>query len=195
VCVIGYFRDVGTRRSEGACHMESSCYRHMVGKYSVDVESFESVALPALRWMDKAGKTGKRRLGQVSEKDQASVEAAVRVREDTPQSPESHRGDGCVVVVDEIGKMELFSPKFVDSVSNLFDGKYPSLGGDSMPGGGVVLLATIPVARSRGKEHWLLQSIRQRRDCALFQVRVHFKKKFPLHNVFLQDILWRGKKI
>ncbi|HHT9152881.1 MAG TPA: nucleoside-triphosphatase, partial [Candidatus Hypogeohydataceae bacterium YC40] len=60
-----------------------------VGKYGVDVGSFESVALP-------------------------EVEAALQ--------------DSQIIVIDEIGKMELFSQKFRELVINALDSPYPLLG-------------------------------------------------------------------
>ena len=178
-CILFCDSDAG-RRSEGACHAGPSRSRHMVGKYSVDIESFEGVALPALSWMDGAERSGRRNLDLVSGRNEADGEAEIRVGEETPQSAEKHQGSRHVLVIDEIGKMELFSPKFVGSVSNLFDGRYPSPSGAAAPGGGVVLLVTIPVVRSPGKEHKLLQSIRQREDCALFQVRFSSSSKMEL---------------
>jgi nucleoside-triphosphatase len=56
-----------------------------VGKYGVDVEAFEEVALPSLEPDD----------------------------------------DKTLVVLDEIGKMELLSDAFRDLVTDLFDGKNP----------------------------------------------------------------------
>ncbi len=60
-----------------------------VGKYGVDVESFESIALP-------------------------EVEEALQ---------------GCqIIVIDEIGKMELFSKRFKELVIQALDSPYPLLG-------------------------------------------------------------------
>ena len=60
-------------------------------------------------------------------------------------------------VVDEIGKMELFSQDFIKVVQAVF--QCPD----------VVVLATIPVARQ--KSHWLVEELRQRPDCMLFEVQ------------------------
>ena len=57
---------------------------YKVGKYRVDLDSFEKVAIPAL-------------------------EKAVK--------------DKSIIVIDEIGKMELFSMKFKELVSNILDGE------------------------------------------------------------------------
>ena len=66
-------------------------------------------------------------------------------------------------MIDEIGKMELFSGKFVKSVQALFNlESHPSATGT------VVILATIPVARQRS--HWLVEELRHREDCLLFEV-------------------------
>lgn len=63
--------------------------RPRVGKYGVDVESFEAIALPEL-------------------------ETALR--------------DSQIIVVDEIGKMELFSHGFKELVTKVLDSPYPLLG-------------------------------------------------------------------
>ena len=68
-------------------------------------------------------------------------------------------GEGVhLFVVDEVGKMELFSRSFVDCVKSLF----------RSPKEGCVVMATIPVARQ--KSHWLVEELRQRKDCLLFEV-------------------------
>jgi nucleoside-triphosphatase len=54
-----------------------------VGRYGVDLEAFESIALPAL----------------------------------------SGAGSGNLLVIDELGKMELASRRFVEAVGELFDGR------------------------------------------------------------------------
>ena len=59
-------------------------------------------------------------------------------------------------VIDEIGKMELFSQDFITVVQAVF--QCPD----------VVVLAMIPVARQ--KSHWLVEELRQRPDCMLFEV-------------------------
>ena len=64
--------------------------------------------------------------------------------------------------------MELFSNSFVKSVQALFSSgpahqPLPRSGGDS-----VVVLATIPIARQRS--HWLVEELRYREDCLLFEV-------------------------
>lgn len=59
-------------------------------------------------------------------------------------------------VIDEVGKMELFSRTFVDSVRSIF--RSPAN----------VVMATIPIARQ--KSHWLLEELRKRKDCKLFEV-------------------------
>ena len=62
---------------------------YKVGKYRVDLDSFEKVAIPAL-------------------------EKAVK--------------DKSIIVIDEIGKMEVFSTKFRKLVRNILDGEKPLLG-------------------------------------------------------------------
>ena len=61
-----------------------------------------------------------------------------------------------VLVIDEIGKMELFSKNFVEAARSAFYYK------------NVVVLATIPVAHNRS--HWLVEELRRREDCRLFEV-------------------------
>ena len=92
--------------------------RPTVGQYSVDVASFERVALPTLA------------------------------------SP-SDRG-GRLVVLDEIGKMELFSTKFQRAVRVAFDG-------------GLTVVATIPVPRG-ATQTGLLAELRARKDAHLLHV-------------------------
>lgn len=63
---------------------------------------------------------------------------------------------GRLVVVDEVGKMELLSSDFVEAVRALFDSSQ------------CVVLATIPIASA--KSHWLVEELRKRDDCQLFEV-------------------------
>ena len=104
-----------------------------VGKYQVDVKSFEQVALPTLQI---------KRVSKSVSQPPAVSDAEVQKN---------------LIVVDEIGKMELFSKDFVDAVKGLF--QHPD----------VVVLATIPIARQ--KSHWLVEELRHRHDCQLFEVR------------------------
>ena len=97
-----------------------------VGRYHVDVQSFEQVALPTLN-----------RLSCV--RSSSKVEAR---RE--------------LVVIAEIGKMELFSHQFVDAVRELFQSDK------------VVIMATVPVTKGRALP--LVDELKQRKDCALFEV-------------------------
>ena len=99
-----------------------------MGKYQVDVTTFEQIALPTLQMSDK--------------------------KSELTSSGSNKR----LVVIDEIGKMELFSRAFVDSVKGLFQ----------CPG--VVIVATIPIARH--KSHWLVEELRHREDCQLFEARM-----------------------
>ena len=102
-----------------------------VGKYRVDVESFESIALPTLHT------------------DSSITEQSTELQSESERT-------NTLFVIDEIGKMELFSGKFVEAVRAVFQ----------CPG--VVVLATLPVARQ--KSHWLVQELRHRPDCMLFEV-------------------------
>ena len=69
----------------------------------------------------------------------------------------------CLFVIDEVGKMELFSTKFVKSIQALFNPEQKPTETGTM-----VVLATIPVARQRS--HWLVEELRRREDCLLFEV-------------------------
>jgi len=78
-----------------------------------------------------------------------------------PSLQQSHDSDAssnkkCVKVIDEIGKMELFSKDFIQLVQSTF--KLPNN----------VVMATIPI--SKGKSHWLLEELRNRKDIQLFEV-------------------------
>ena len=63
-------------------------------------------------------------------------------------------------VIDEIGKMELFSRDFVQSVQRTFQSPHR------------VVLATIPI--SKGKSHWILEELRSRKDVQIFEVCYQF---------------------
>jgi len=62
----------------------------------------------------------------------------------------------CLQVIDEIGKMELFSRDFIQSVQRTFQSPHS------------VVLATIPI--SKGKSHWILEELRNRKDIQIFEV-------------------------
>lgn len=94
--------------------------RPCVGKYQVDVASFDKLALPAMR-----------------------------IDQETPDNKR-------LVVVDEVGKMELFSGDFVEAVRALFDSHH------------CVVLGTIPVVSA--KSHWLIDELRKRDYCQLYEV-------------------------
>jgi nucleoside-triphosphatase len=97
-----------------------------VGKYSVDVESFESIALPEL-------------------------ETALQGSQ--------------LIVIDEIGKMELFSQRFKELVIKALDGPYPLLG----------------VIKEHG--NGFIQEIKTRPDVRLFTLTLQNR------NSLLQEIL------
>ncbi|HHT9138076.1 MAG TPA: NTPase [Candidatus Wunengus sp. YC60] len=82
------FRIVTLDGEEGImAHVDFSS-NYKVGKYRVDLDSFEKVALPA-------------------------IEKAMK--------------DKSIIVIDEIGKMELFSIKFRELVKKILDGEKPLL--------------------------------------------------------------------
>jgi nucleoside-triphosphatase THEP1 len=148
-----------------------------VGRYQVDVTSFETIALPALEYISTKtpvvpskgrGNDSPKILENVPKEKPgpkttsaylSNLETGVKYgkQDELPVQPHSRN---CLVVIDEIGKMELFSKSFVESVEGLFE---------NLSNEGRVVLATIPVA-GRGKSHRLLEELRNRRDCRLFQV-------------------------
>jgi len=91
--------------------------KYMVGKYSVDVPSFESIALPSLK----------------------SATA-------TP-----------ITVIDEVGKMELFSQTFLPLVESILDG------------GAATVLGTLPMPRY-GHKIAAVEAIRERPDVAVVKL-------------------------
>lgn len=61
-----------------------------------------------------------------------------------------------LIVIDEIGKMELLSEEFVHLVRTVYEQKH------------CTVLATIPVAK--GRPIALLEELRKRQDCQVFEV-------------------------
>lgn len=139
----------------------------------MDLQSFQSLALPALAMQAGSRRRG---TGRTRSKDEDGSTGDCTPVASPCQSADTcistgvggrlDEGSGAVskglTVIDEVGKMELFSQDFVERVRQLFDA--------DTPGVGVVLLVTIPVSRPNQKQHWLLQSIRHRRDCKLYEV-------------------------
>lgn len=82
------FRIVTLDGEEGIMAHVDCNSNYKVGKYRVDLDSFEKVAIPAL---------------------------------------ENAMKDKSIIVIDEIGKMELFSAKFRELVRNILDGEKPLL--------------------------------------------------------------------
>ena len=93
-----------------------------MGKYEVQIRSFEKVAVQALMIAPEGSTSSRHRL----------------------------------IVIDEVGKMELFSQEFVQLVRTTFEQKH------------CIVLATIPVAK--GRPIALLEDLRRRQDCQLFEV-------------------------
>jgi len=94
------------------------------------VDSFERIALPTLQ-----------------------IERITDLGTGQQSKPEKMK---TLFVIDEIGKMELFSREFVEVVKAVF--QCPD----------VVVLATLPIARQ--KSHWLVEELRHRPDCMLYEV-------------------------
>ena len=113
----------------------------------------------------------------------------------TPHPAAAEKGGGAagagkrLLVIDEVGKMELFSRDFVERVKNLFDtAASPTPLDKGVEQGGVVLLATIPVQRQRQNQHWLLESIRRRKDCWFLEVRLRYisiREEFYILAIYL----------
>lgn len=89
---------------------------------------------------------------------------------------------GRLVVVDEVGKMEVISSDFVEAVRALFDSCR------------CVVLATIPIAST--KSHWLVDELRKRDDCRLFEVtsndteiHVHSTGSVHMDYLFHNDVI------
>ncbi|XP_003386339.1 PREDICTED: cancer-related nucleoside-triphosphatase homolog [Amphimedon queenslandica] len=89
----------------------------VVGRYTVDVSSFEKCVLPIVN-------------------DSFSTKQ--------------------VLVLDEIGKMELFSKPFSTAIKRVFDQK------------DLVVLATVPLSKGRGLA--VVEEIKRRQDCSLIEV-------------------------
>ena len=96
---------------------------YTVGRYGVDIDSFEKVVIPVLK---KALKVEK------------------------------------VTVIDEIGKMELFSKRFENLVREIFDKKDK-------------ILATVPVKNV----HPLVKELKERQDCFLIEVTLSNRNSLP----------------
>ncbi|ESO82982.1 hypothetical protein LOTGIDRAFT_223139 [Lottia gigantea] len=105
------------RVSEGGDGLPSSKKRdYKVGQYSVQLQSFEQIALPTLHLKDEK----------------------------------------CVIVIDEIGKMELFSQTFIQCVRSILDNDTTTV------------LATIPICK--GKPIPFVEEIRHRQDSQVFTI-------------------------
>ena len=164
-----------------------------VGKYQVDITSFEQLALSSLSVSQHyklqapysssgSAATGTRDSSGSELRDSTALSSPKPTEfefESVPNEstkaaavcgdaklclkskiPQTTSG-GCVVVIDEIGKMELFSQAFVGTVRSLFERRDDD----------VIVLATIPMARH--KPHWLVEELRHRTDCLLFEVHMY----------------------
>lgn len=167
-----------------------------VGKYRVDLHSFEALALPSLA-LDASRQRRVTSKGEMTKDCSKEIASSGAIHADTSNagdaggvSEEGRRTS--LMVIDEVGKMELFSQDFVERVWQLFD--------DHAPGVGVVLLVTIPVNRPHQKQHRLLQNIRQRKDCKLYEVlcvatTLRVFGKCTVHTVFLHSRLLNQTEI
>ncbi|XP_051508365.1 cancer-related nucleoside-triphosphatase isoform X1 [Myxocyprinus asiaticus] len=116
VCML--FQSSTNTLSDSSAESTTDRREYRVGQYAVDLQSFESVALPLFRDM----REGNRR----------------------------------VFVIDEIGKMELFSQPFIRAVRHTLDSSSCSI------------LGTIPVPK--GKPLALVEEVRSRQDVKIFMV-------------------------
>lgn len=111
----------------------------VVGRYAVDIPSFETCVLPILT--------------------------------DSSSNPQ-------VTVLDEIGKMELFSRPFATAVKKIFDQSSS------------VVLATVPLSKGRGLP--LVEEIKKRPDCALTEVKIYLTitiKTYTMYNTIIITII------
>uniref|UniRef100_T1IV54 AAA+ ATPase domain-containing protein n=1 Tax=Strigamia maritima TaxID=126957 RepID=T1IV54_STRMM len=120
---VGFFteevRQNGQRTGFDIVSIKTYNDSHRVGKYSVDLKSFEAIAIPNLKPVKSC-------------KD-------------------------AVVVIDEIGKMELFSKSFEHTVLELFSNDNQQF-----------ILATIPIAKNKPLP--LVDTLRSRSDIKLIDV-------------------------
>ncbi|XP_034407648.1 cancer-related nucleoside-triphosphatase isoform X1 [Cyclopterus lumpus] len=117
--------------------------QYTVGQYVVDLPSFENLALPLFRNL---------------------CTPILR-----PQVGAADGGGRKVFIIDEIGKMELFSQSFVRAVRQTLDSSF------------CTILGTIPIPK--GKPLGLVEEVRSRRDVKVFTVSKENR------NGILQDIL------
>ena len=130
--------------------------RPKVGQYVVDVPSLDRIASSQLR-LSGGGVGGKGRggvRGGVGGKRGAVGRGEISGAEQAENSTN-------YVIIDEIGKMELFSSSFKSLVSCLFE---------SSRDGNVRVVATIPVIPARGNPNPFIENIRSRKDAVLFTV-------------------------
>ena len=130
-----------------------------MGQYVVDVPSFDTIASSQLRLSGgkgaiRRGMGGGRNGGGVRGGGGAGSGREAATAAGTEQSVN-------YFIVDEIGKMELFSSCFKNLVSLLFD---------SSEDNGVRVVATIPVIPARGQPNPFIEKIRGRKDVLIFTV-------------------------
>lgn len=145
--------------SEGSSAASMSSRKPIfVGKYQVNVASFEQLALPTLQLSGKRElKTGSTSSLLTGSSDERKISPA------SASQPSSSGAKSRLLVIDEIGKMELFSQNFVDAVKRLFEQQ------DNL-----VVLATIPVAKH--KSHWLVEELRHHPNSQVFEVILYIVK-------------------
>ena len=73
--------------------------------------------------------------------------------------------DPCVYVIDEVGKMEMFSESFIREVKDILDNSSRTT------------LITIPVARAKPVP--FVEEIRNKKDSVLYQVIKSFNLHYP----------------
>lgn len=173
ICIIFLYSQPMSGTASGRLKRASS-----VGRYTVDVASFEELALSTLQNCSEskistaspggaAGTSGDCKAGLAPSSAAARLEtgdsakhSVCRGSQELKLSSQTLGTRKCVVVIDEIGKMELLSRSFTDAVRRIFEQKPAK--------DGVLVMATLPVAGY--KPHWLVEELRHRKDCMLFEV-------------------------
>jgi len=145
------FRLRTTDGAEGVLAHVDSQSPHRVGKYGVEVGAFEDIAIPALdrilrqftsgetgssqrtcpyasRGEEEGGRFGEARIPQsIPPYDSGGNLSAYGGQKGGPSGVARLPHSAMLVVIDELGRMELFSQKFQDKVLEIFDHPLPIL--------------------------------------------------------------------
>ncbi len=85
--------------------------KYKTGQYFVDVESFEAIALPSLE----------RTISSNLKQRQPKKKKEADTKKGKQETESFSDNDDCILVLDEIGRMELHSTKFSDCVRDLLE--------------------------------------------------------------------------